>query len=121
MRPSERPSGAVWRVMDAWASRQQKADAFNRRPAQLDMAKAFGVSKSLITAWKMMDSRIQVQDMVTIASRTDITYGELSVALAEDEPTIARNQARKKQDEQDAALADLMRKGEKDMRDEGRA
>ena len=106
MRPTDRPSGAVWRVMDAWADRQQRADSFARRPSQLDMAKAFGVSKSLITAWKMMDSRMQVQEMVEIARRTDISVMELTLALAEDEPTIALNQARRNQADRDEFFRD---------------
>lgn len=88
---TDKPTGAMWEVFDAWADRQQKADPFGRRPTQTDMAVAFDVGVSMITHWKQMTSRMQAGDMVNIARRTDITYAELSKALARDEPTLAKN------------------------------
>lgn len=91
MRPSDKPTGAVWRVLEEWAAREQERDDLKRRVTQMTMVERFGVKRSIISHWKYMTSRMQMDDLLRIVETTDITFDELSKALEEDEPFLARN------------------------------
>lgn len=89
MRSSERPTGAVWRLLDAWAKQEQKKDRLNRRVTQGEMAGAFRVTPQILSAWKRCTSRMQMDDQLRIVKVTGISQEALALALAEDEPRIA--------------------------------
>lgn len=89
MRSSDRPVGAVWRLLEDWARREQASDRFGRKITQGDMAKLFGVSGQTVSAWKRCVARMQMAEQIAVVKNTDITHAELAAALAEDEPRIA--------------------------------
>lgn len=85
MRPSEKPTGAVWELLLAW-----KQD-HPLRPNQSQMAGLFGVSSSLLSNWKYMESRMQTDDMQNISDKTGIAYEDLARAVSADMPSILIN------------------------------
>lgn len=89
MRSSERPAGAVWRLLDDWARREQAKDRFGRKITQGEMARLFGVSGQTVSAWKRCVARMQMAEQIQVVKNTDITHAELAAALAEDEPRIS--------------------------------
>jgi hypothetical protein len=90
MRSSERPTGAVWRLLEAWAKQEQQRDRLNRRVTQGEMAALFQVTPQILSAWKRCTSRMQMDDQLRIVKATGISQEDLALALAEDEPRIAR-------------------------------
>lgn len=78
MRPSNKPTGAVWRLLAEWSRNHPL------RPNQTQMAGLFEVSTSLLSDWKYMQSVMQPDDMTLIAERTGIELALITRAVAED-------------------------------------
>lgn len=85
MRPSEKPTGAVWALLDAWARNHPL------KPKQSQMAGLFGVSSSLVSQWKYCESTMQPDDMARVSEETGIPYDELAQALREDMPRLVEH------------------------------
>lgn len=79
-RPSDRPSGAVWRLLDEW----RQAHPLN--PNQRQLAGLLEVSDSLLSSWKLCQSVIQREDVDLIAERTGIKKALVQAAADEDLP-----------------------------------
>lgn len=96
MRPTDRSDGAVWRLLDAWAEAERTKDPLDRRVNQEQMAKAFGVKRSILSDWKLRKAQMQVDDMRRVSKITGISVGELSEAVAADMDAIkAHHQERR--------------------------
>lgn len=89
-RPSERPTGAVWRLLEEWSKEHEL------EPNQKQMAKMFGVSDSLVSNWKYMDSLMQPNDVNTVAQKTGIPVAELFAAAVEDAPIALQHAAERR-------------------------
>lgn len=79
-RPSSRPTGAVWRLLEGWQAEHPL------RPNQRQMARLFEISSSLLSNWKYMDSLMQTDDIKLVSEKTGIPFGEVAAAAAEDAP-----------------------------------
>ena len=86
-RPSERPTGAVWRLLEAWS------EAHELNPNQKQMARMFGVSDSLLSNWKYVDSLMQTDDINQVSQKTGIPIGDLMAAAVEDIPVARKHVA----------------------------
>ena len=78
MRPSRKPTGAVWELLRLWSQEHPL------HPNQTQMAGLFGVSTSLLSNWKFMESAMQPDDMRLIADKTGMDIGLIAAAVAED-------------------------------------
>lgn len=59
------------------------------KPNQSQVAEMLGVSTSLLSNWKFMESAIQVDDLERISRITGLTYTELAQAAREDAGHVA--------------------------------
>lgn len=78
MRPSSKPTGAVWRLLSEWSANHPL------RPNQSQMAGFFDISTSLMSNWKYMESVMQADEMELIAEKTGIDIALIARAVAED-------------------------------------
>lgn len=85
MRPSSKPTGAVWHLLSEWS------DNHPFKPNQTRMADLFDVSTSLISDWKYMQSVMQVDEMERIAEVTGIELAIIARAVAEDRRRVMGN------------------------------
>lgn len=53
----------------------------------------FGVSDSLMSNWKYMDSLMQTNDINTVAQKTGIPFAKLAQAASEDAETVVNHHA----------------------------
>lgn len=79
MRPSEKSSGEVWRLLQEWSDNHPM-----KRVSQTQMAAMFGVSPSLVSQWKYREGRMQVDDIRSVSDATGIAYGDLAAAVDQD-------------------------------------
>lgn len=91
MRPTDKPTGAVWRLLREWSEEHPL------HPNQQQMATFFEVSKSLLSGWKLRESVMQPDDMQRVSNLTGIPYSSLSEALREDMPFILEHHGLRKQ------------------------
>ncbi|WP_426243773.1 hypothetical protein [Nocardioides sp. LHG3406-4] len=82
MRPSSKPTGALWRLLEEWASNHPLD------PNQRQLAHLFGVSDSLLSNWKYMESAMQTDDMLRVSEATGIAFEVLAQAVREDSPHV---------------------------------
>lgn len=98
MRPTDKTTGAVWRLLSAWSEEQRANDPLHRRVTQGELANLFGVSVSLVSNWKYRESEMQTDEMRRGSKATGIPFDELSNAVREDIDHILRhNEARRSQ------------------------
>lgn len=90
MRTSERPSGQVWDLLEQWRQ------AHPLKPNQTQMARLLGVSKSLISSWKYMESMMQTDDMKQVSKQTDIAFDDLARAAAADAEKVVEHLAHRR-------------------------
>lgn len=83
VRPSDKPTGAVWALLASWSSRHAL------RPNQSQMAGLFEVSTSLMSDWKYMRSAMQTDDMLRVCESTGIPFVDLAEAVSLDSPTVS--------------------------------
>lgn len=105
MRPTERDTGAVWRLLSAWAADEQAKDRLHRKITQGDMARMFGVSSQTISTWKRCQARMPMDSQLRVIRATEISLDDLTAALAEDEPRIAEYVAARREEEGGGAHA----------------
>lgn len=89
-RPSSRPTGAVWRLLERWSTEHPL------RPNQAQMARLFGVSGSLLSNWKYCDSLMQTDDIALVAEKTGMEFERVAAAAAEDIPMARQAAARRR-------------------------
>lgn len=112
MRRSDNPTGAVWRLLSGWSY------AHPLRPNQTQMARVFGVSTSLVSSWKYMQSAMQTDDMLRVAEATGIPFAEIATAVSEDSPIVTAYIRDRRVSEEPAARRSTKRppKGSREQR-----
>ena len=83
-RPTRKPTGALWSLLDDWRAAEAERSVVGHRPTQTEIARLLDVSDSLLGQWKYMEARVQTDQIRRIAHVTGLDFGVVAEAAHRD-------------------------------------
>lgn len=102
-RPTRKPTGALWSLLDDWRAAEAERSVVGHRPTQTEIARLLDVSDSLLGQWKYMEARVQTDQIRRISQVTGLDFAVVAEAAHRDLDAVVAHVESRRPGEAEAA------------------